>query len=304
MSNWSVSEPDLESIFSDHTSPLDALAAGDVPALVLRQAFPPAACERLVERLIATQLLYDPHQPIPERFSEVAIPEGYFREGRQGGADKVWQNATASGRSRIDIGSSLGYRGSNPDDFFAHADETRALFQSLFGSDENPVDLLYESLTALSDGKQAVTAYEPDGRTYGPAIIRAHYGGYEYAPHFDSVRLREKRIGFSVYEFQHQFAGVVVLQNTQLDDKAAQCVLHRCLWEPLVDPHLKNSTFHDYARRQGIENVQVVLDPGDLYFFNTRGIHEVPGVAGILPRIVLATFIGYSADRHEMFVWS
>jgi len=304
MSNWSISEPNVESIFNDHASPLDALAAGDVPALVLRRAFPADACERLIAKLVDTGLLYDPDRPIPEKFAAAAIPEGYFREGRQGDAGKVWQNASASGRSRIDIGSSLGYRGSNPDEFFAHAKESQTLFRSLFSDDENPIDLLYQSLTALSNGKQAVTAYEPDGRTYGPAIIRAHYGGYEYAPHFDSVRLREKRTGFSVYEFQHQFAGVVVLQNTQLNDKTAQCILHRCLWEPHLDPHLRNGTFHEYAREQGIENIEVVLNPGDLYFFNTRGIHEVPGVAGDLPRIVLATFIGYSADCDEMFVWS
>lgn len=304
MSNWSVSEPDLESIFREHASPLDALAAGDVPALILRQAFPRAACERLVAKLIDTDLLYDPRQPIPEKFAAAAIPEGYFREGREGEGGKVWQNATASGRTRIDIGSSLGYRGSNRDAFFAHADETRALFETLFEPGENPVTLLYETLAALSRGKRAVTAYEPDGRSYGPAIIRAHYGGYEYAPHFDSVRLREKRVGFSVYEFDHQFAGVLVLQNTQLEDKTAQSVLHRCLWEPHVDPHLQRGTFHEYARQHHIENVQVVLDPGDLYFFNTRGIHEVPGVAGTLPRIVLATFIGYSSDRDEIFVWS
>jgi hypothetical protein len=304
MTNWSISEPDLKSIFNDHASPLEALAAGDVPALVLRQAFPPAACERLVAKLIEKQLLYDPNYPIPEKFAEAAIPEGYFREGRQSDAAKVWQNASTSGRTRIDIGSSLGYRGSNPDEFFSHAEESRALFRSLFTHDENPVDLLYDSLTALSDGKKAVTAYEPDGRTYGPAIIRAHYGGYEYAPHFDSVRLREKREGFSVFAFEHQFAGVVVLQNTQLDDDTAQSILHHCLWEPDIDPHLRQGTFHDYARKEGIENIKVVLDPGDLYFFNTRGIHEVPGVAGALPRIVLATFIGYSTDRDEMFVWS
>ncbi|MEO8493557.1 MAG: hypothetical protein ABI614_00695 [Planctomycetota bacterium] len=33
-------------------------------------------------------------------------------------------------------------------------------------------------------------------------------------------------------------------------------------------------------------------------------LSEVPGVAGELPRIVLATFIGYSSDRDEIFVWS
>jgi len=53
-----------------------------------------------------------------------------------------------------------------------------------------------------------------------------------------------------------------------------------------------------------LEQATISLEPGDLYFFNTRLIHEVPGIAGDLPRIVLATFIGYSSDCDEMFVWA
>ena len=71
-----------------------------------------------------------------------------------------------------------------------------------------------------------------------------------------------------------------------------------------MDPVLKDGTFHAYAAKQGIENVQVVLEPGDLYFFNTRCIHEVPPVQGGQPRIVLAVFIGYSQRDGEIFVWS
>ena len=89
-----------------------------------------------------------------------------------------------------------------------------------------------------------------------------------------------------------------------LGDDTAQSILHRCLWQEEVDPYLKAGTFHEYAQQHQIENVEVCLEPGDLYFFNTRSIHEVPGLAGELPRIVLATFIGYSADREEIFVWS
>ena len=48
----------------------------------------------------------------------------------------------------------------------------------------------------------------------------------------------------------------------------------------------------------------VDLEQGDLYFFNTRLIHEVPAVEGDLPRIVLATFIDYSPDDPEVYVWS
>ncbi len=302
MSAWAIVEPDLNTIFARSGQPLDDLAAGTIPAIVLRRVISEDDCRALVDHLIAEDLLYDPRQPVPAKFLDEAIPEGYYREGSQ--PAYAWKAKTATGRTRIDIGSSLGYRGSDKEAFLTHAEETHTLFNRLLAKGHNPVRVLYEKLEKLSIDKRAVTAYEPDGRQYGPAIIRAHYGGYTYQPHFDSVRLREKRADYAVHDFDHQFAGVLVLQNTHLDDQTAQCVLHRCLWQPEVDPYLKGGSFHDYARDHHIENVQVVLQPGDLYFFNTRLIHEVPGVAGELPRIVLATFIGYSKGRNEIFVWS
>jgi hypothetical protein len=301
---WEIVEPDLEAIFAKCPRPLDALASGNIPAVVLRQVYTGQRCGALIQRLIDEELLYDPRRSIPDKFREQAIPEGYYREGRNSQPNYAWEATTATGRTRIDVGTSLGYRGSDKEAFFAHSRQTHELFGRLFSADDNPVRLLYDYLQALARDKRAVTAYEPDGRRYGPAIIRAHYGGYTYQPHFDSVRLREKRDDYAVYQFEHQFAGVLVLQNTQRNDKTAQCVLHRCLWQPEIDPHLKNNTFHAYARQHQIENIEVHLEPGDLYFFNTRSIHEVPGLAGELPRVVMATFIGYSKDRDEIFVWS
>jgi hypothetical protein len=304
-STWKLVEPDVATAFELFDRPLNALAQGDIPALVIRQAFAQDECRNLVQRLIDQDLLYDPQQPIPPKFQKQSIPEGYYREGLNTEASLAWQADSIEGKSRIDIGSSLGYRGSDQAAFLDHSAESIALFDQLFDGHPNPIELLYDRLTQLSKDKRAVTAYQPDGRRYGPAIIRAHYGGYSYKPHFDSVRQREKRTNYSVHDFDHQFAGVLVLQNTTLGNQTAQCRLHRCLWNEEVDPHLKGrGTFYEYAAENDIENIEVVLEPGDLYFFNTGGIHEVPGIAGENPRIVLATFIGYSSDRDEIFVWS
>jgi hypothetical protein len=301
---WPLLQPDIPTALAQFDFPLEALAAGTIPAIVLRRAWSPAQCRQLIDRLVAEELLFDPRRPVPEKLREAAIPEGYYREGRSSVPNYAWNASADAGRIRIDIGTSLGYRGSDQAAFFAHSAETHALFARLFAWGEDPVRLLYDSLQALSRNKRVVTAHEPDGRQYGPAIIRAHYGGYTYKPHFDSVRLREKREDYAVHAFEHQFAGVLVLQNTSLGDRTAQCTLHHCLWTPEVDLHLKDDTFHEYARASGIDSVEVCLEPGDLYFFNTRSIHEVPGVAGELPRVVLATFIGYSSDHDEIFVWS
>lgn len=302
---WTIVEPDLEAIRRAHPRPLEALAAGDVPALVLRGAYPPEACRRLVARLIVRELLYDPEKPVPRKFLEEAVPEGYFRPGVRGAAvGTAPVGPSPSDRRRIDIGTSLGYRGDDRDAFFAHSAETLKLFEELFDGLPHPIELIYSRLSALSLGRRVVTARETDGRLYGPAIIRAHYGGYTYRPHFDSVRLREKRQGYAVHRFEQQFAGVLVLQNAERSGETAQCVVHRYLWQPEVQPHLDVASFGEFAKERGIEKCRVVLEPGDLYFFNSRSIHEVPGGDGRLPRIVLATFIGYSPDADEIFVWS
>lgn len=303
-SSWKPVEGDLGAILASCPEPLDALARGDVPAIILRGAYPESTCRQLVERLIERELLFDPGRPVPEKFLRDSIPEGYYREGLSDEVKRAWQSSDAASRIRIDIGASLGYRGSDPDAFFELAARTEEIFETLFDGMLNPIKLIYEKLSALSRTRRAVTAHESDGRRYGSAIVRAHYGSYTYKPHFDSVRLRERRETYAVHRFEHQFAGVLVLQNAERDGETAQCVLHRCFWEPEVQPYLDAGTFQEFARERGIERFRICLEPGDLYFFNTRGIHEVPGLDGRDPRIVLATFIGYSPDEDTIFVWS
>lgn len=303
-SEWMPVEPDVNAARARFERPLEELAAGRIPALVVRNAWSAEDCSALVNRLVDEELLYDPKQPIPPQFQKQSIPEGYYREGKSSVPSLAWNEQKVTGKNRIDIGSSLGYRGSDQDAFFAHSTETNALFERLFADHPDPIRQLYDSLKAFSVDKSVVTAHEPDGRKYGSAIIRAHYGGYTYKPHFDSVRLREKRENYAVHQFEHQFAGVLVLQNATVNGRTAQSIMHQCLWRPELDVHLKGGTFHEFAAENDIANVEVCLEPGDLYFFNTRGIHEVPGVAGVLPRIVLATFIGFSSDLDDIFVWS
>ena len=46
------------------------------------------------------------------------------------------------------------------------------------------------------------------------------------------------------------------------------------------------------------------IRPVYMYFFKSDSLHEVPGFAGSLARIVQATFIGYSEEDPEIMVWS
>ncbi len=304
---WQIAEPTISDVLQKNARPLDALAAGDIPAIVLRGHVPASDCRQLVERCIEQQLLYDPHQPESRDLDSVSIPEGHYREGINSTSSRAWDGEEKSGDDtsrRIDIGTSLGYRGSNQEEYFEHSRATSELLGKLFGGMNNLVKVVYSALEELSVDKQVTTAEEKDGRQYGPAIIRAHYGGYEYKPHFDSVRNRENRTNYSVYDFAHQFAGVLVLQNAERNGVTPHTRIHRCFWEPEITPHLQSNSFPAYARDHQIESCDISLQPGDLYFFNTGCIHEVPGVDGKDARVVLAVFIGYSLDRDEIHVWS
>ena len=276
--SWEPLTPDLNTVFSLTDQPLQALADLEIPAVVLRRAYDPTLCRVLIQRFVGMGLMRDPVAPIP-----------MDREDK---------------RRRIDIGTSLGNRGHDKEAFFLHAVETHRLFRFLFEGFENPVDVIYHALQRLASGKRVQTATEANGRLYGPAIFRIHYEGQFYRPHIDHVLVREKRLGFSVSRFDHQFAGILCLQNASHSGRSPQGILHRCGWTPKVQPHLEAGSFHDYAAENKIENCRVELAPGDLYFFNSGGVHEVSQIAGDQPRIVLAVFIGYSPDEDNIYVWS
>ena len=273
---WSAVEPDLEAVNRRYVNPIESLAQAQCPAFVLRRAYSPDHCRGLVRRFIDMGLMRDAAEP---RL-----------------ADDV--------RPRIDIGTSLGNRGNDRARFLEHADTTHFLFNFLFEGFDNPIECVYKSLEALCPGKEVKTAYEPDGRPYGPAIFRIHYEGQRYKPHIDHVVLREGRTDYSVYRFKHQFAGVLCLQNADGRGPGAQSILHQCLWTPEVQPHIAEDSFSSYAQANDIGQCEVSLEPGDLYFFNTRLVHEVPALVGDQARVVLAVFIGYSADDREVLVWS
>jgi hypothetical protein len=275
MATWLPAEPDLTTVRAHYADPLRALANAEMPAIVLRQVYDPAQCSGLLQRFQRWGLIRDP----------IAINN-------------------ADGRKRIDIGTSLGNRGHDKAAFLDHAAGTHELFAHLFSGFTDPVQTLYAALQGLAGPKAVETAYEPDGRRYGPAIFRIHYESHSYPPHIDSVKYRENRVEYSVYRFEHQFAGILCLQNAKHGASAAQTIIHQCVWTPEIQPYLAGGKFHEYAQERQFGQYRIDLAPGDLYFFNTRCIHEIPPLDGTDPRAVLAVFIGYSPDDPEVFVWA
>ncbi len=271
---WPPAEGGLQEIIKKYPKPLNALVSGEVPAIVLRKAFNPAHCAGLVERLYERRLVYDPRQ------------------------------TGDSSKRPVYVGPALVRYNADPEKFFAYATDTHELFKTLFNGYDNPVKTFYQMLSCLAPNKRVRTAREPDGRRYGPAVFRIYYADIGHGPHFDSIAKRQKLFNYEVSRFQYQLAGVMCFQNSEKEGESGEPFLYNCPWTPAVQQYITKGTFSQYVAEQGISRIQIQLEPGDLYFFFSENIHEVPPVIGEKPRIVLAAFFGMSPNDDEIFVWS
>ena len=266
---WSPIEGSPPEILSREPQPFRALAQGTVPAFVVRGGFPLSQCRAVVDRL---------------------RDSGHIELRPDGAYDAV--------------GTSLVNRGADPEAFFRHAEGTRRLFASLFDGIMHPVEYLYRTLQALAPDRSVKLARQPDGRLYGPAIFRLYPAGKGHVPHFDSIRLREAWSQYEVCRFDHQYAAVLCLQATDPDQEAGEAIIHRQRWSPELQPVLDEERFGAYAAERNLDRTTVRLEAGDFYVFNPIQVHEVPIIQGTTPRIVLATFLGFSEEDPQVYVWS
>jgi hypothetical protein len=266
---WAPIEGSVPEVLARVPRPFEALASGEIPALVLRRAFPEEQCRAVVRRLY-------------ERGGILERP----------------------GLTYDAVGTSLVNLGADPEVFFAHARQTHALYAHLFAGLQHPVDFVYRSLAALAPDRHVRVAWQPDGRLYGPAIFRIYRAGKGHHPHYDSVRLREGWSHYAAARFRYQFASILCLQATEPDPESGECILYRQFWSPELQPLCQDGSFYHYADEQQIERARIELVAGDFYVFNPLNIHAVPPIHGETPRIVLATFLGFSPEDEEVFVWS
>jgi hypothetical protein len=266
-------EDSADVIAQTYPEPLMALADGTAPAFVIRGAYPAEDCRALMQR-----------------FDE----RGYFSR------ETVGVESQLSGGSYLDLGTSLGRLASDREAFFAHAQRTHELFPNLFNGLTDPVETIYRNLSTLAAGKRVQTAVAKDGRRFGPAIFRIYQSEEGHKPHYDSIRRRGKS-SYEVARFTHQFAAVLCVKKGSV---GGDSILYRAKGEGEAEDALGQEAFDVYAEENHIPSVRVELDAGDLYFFYTENVHEVPRTDRDEARVVLAAFIAMSPDDDEIHVWS
>ena len=110
---WTPAEGSVTDILKRYPRPLDALATGEIPGIVLRKAFDPDDCVALVDRLFDRGLAYDPG-PSPD------------------------------GGGPVYVGPHFSVGSADPEKFFADAADTHELFSTLFEGHDDPVKKFYE----------------------------------------------------------------------------------------------------------------------------------------------------------------
>jgi len=214
-----IAAAEIEAAGAD--DPLARLARNEIGAIVLRNAIPPEVCRQTLQRVHDRGMVPPSYVPFLDLDAPSPVaPSDAWRADLQESLD-----ADTEEGGRFDIGMSLaaGAGSGDPDLYFERCRGTQAIYQDLFAGvppHQSPYDVMYDGLTALSGRrKRAVVAYERDGREYGPCIIRTHkpfrdgIDGASYALHYDSVRVREERLGWEVHRFPVQLAGIIVLQG-------------------------------------------------------------------------------------------
>ena len=104
--SWNPLEGNIDDLLKDNGNPMGALAAGKIPAIILRKAYPSELCSQLVARFYERDLV--PGLPKP---GESITGKGDFE--------------------RIDIGTSLSNIGSDQNHFFTDAEKTAQLYETL-----------------------------------------------------------------------------------------------------------------------------------------------------------------------------
>jgi hypothetical protein len=353
-------------------TPIARLARGDIPAVIVRGALTSAECTALLHQFAADGRYPDDFIPLlkPGNVPNVHC-DGNFEEGRGSG----WCQSNGV-NERFDVGTALGNLGADQENFFANAQITNALYGKLFGDQHqkptrgsactggvddgsggggaaaasaagsntlNPIAVLHRALADLSGGKIVGTPAEPSGepfagQPYGPAIFRSHLPGFGYAPHIDSVVVREKRTNYkAVHKHSVQLGGVLLLQAPErvvldgpaktpgytmpdTDGKYHDTILYHApctkpdvkeLIERISDTRpggakgqMRTAEFRTFAADTALEQYSVDLQVGDLYFFKADSIHEVPAFGGNFARMNMATFIGFDEQGDDVSVWS
>jgi hypothetical protein len=186
-----------------------------------------------------------------------------------------------------------------PDDYFTEAERAEALFRRA------GFDLADRVRTALAKAFALRTmepATEPDGRRYGPAVLRVHADGVSNPLHNDNIMRDAADTGLSLAGLAAQLSCVVCVQEC---DTGGELMIYDRPWRPEDERH-KVDRGLGYDHMVVADARRLIFRPRshDVYLINPTHYHEIERVGGA-SRITLGFFIGFHDTRPptDAVVW-
>ena len=305
-------------LLAQHPDPFEALSRGLIPAIVLKEQLGERERQSTLQRLL--------HNPATAKLWSSANEDQ--KESKYGCLGRQINNhmkSSKGGEREYTQLSQETIKELRAHGLWAPVD---ALYESLraIAGDKRSVGPAVDASTNLS---------------YSPAAYRYSMNGGYFSPHVDSMHslgLKERGCpdpvskgvdsqvitsasGYTdAYRFQTQFSALVLLQagghhrnktsssltihRIHLDDLQQDCLMQVAptSWNTAVTlcPTCKPSERN--TRRLGEwPRVDLAVEEGSVYVFNSNYVHEVHAVHGDSKRVTLGSFVGYSEDA--MRVW-
>ena len=276
-------------LLDQHSDPLQALSEGRVSAVILQNQLNTEVLNRLTSRLEGSEL------------------------------SRLWSGGRGFGTIGAQLAKQLPRR-TSPTAFARQGAGVVNTFREkeLFA----PITALLEGLRSLGAGRTVRPAMDlRTNMSFAPGIYRYHSSNATFNIHFDFLRTasvlssacgrRPPPVGNpaafqDMIRFDRQLSALVLLQRssvpapelsiykTTMHDVAANCTLgvfpthHNCFVGGLDTARLVRS--------------QPIIQPGDLYIFNSQHLHVVERIDSTRRRITLGSFVSFS-DK-EVVVWT
>jgi hypothetical protein len=315
-------------IFALNADPLRALHEGHVPAVVLRQHLAPDEAARLAALVKRSLTSSQAKRSSRRRGGSGPNLDGWKKRG--GTLHTLGADLHYSLKRRAHFSSLMSY--------LSYAKHYAGLVDD-FGL-APAVQALHTGLHSLSAGRRVGVMTDPvTNLSYSPGVFKVHSPGNTFPLHFDSLwslmwnrracgtggwrrrnathralsagtnALRLASFTADALRFRYQFSALLMLQ--QPEGGGPDVTLFDSHWEDLIGDCELSGLSHTVGvhvqgydtsqRRRHARTYNLSLQPGDLYIFNSNRLHVVPPVGAGRERIVLGSFLGYSATELRSF---
>ncbi len=220
----------------------------------------------------------------------------------QGGSDRLLRTSFPEQFRSWFYGRNLNLMGTNPDSYFAEAEQFHQCLQELMPGEMNLLQRLFEVLSQLDGQRPYRPAPGPvPGTEYMGITVREHAEGGYIPPHCDNEqRVRLTYDHLSTLVGNHMYSAVLMIAPAE----NGGCLK---IYDRVIES--AESEFNSGASAgkgdlSGVAAAEIPSAAGDVVIVDSgRYVHEVTPVVGKQSRWVACSFMSRALDRDAVYCW-